>query len=244
MPMVNTQGMTVTSACGPSTEIRTAVRVSSVITAEGQAVGVALEDGAEIRAPVAVSALDARRTFLDLVDPRELPSELVVVLRAVREVRAARQRLGQRVRKLRQQGPAVLESHSRLRRPGAATPGGHPRSDRASHRVWPRPTSSPASSSPRRCTSAGAPRLEPVPHSHRRQLPVRIRHSPLRLPHRSPPSCLTRWDGGRRSSCPRRSPIHFSLLHRSASSFSLTIHGGNVRTRQRPTSLRKRTAAA
>jgi phytoene dehydrogenase-like protein len=58
-------------------EIRLGARVSTVLTRGGRAVGVALEDGTELRAPVVVSALDARRTFLDLVDPRELPGDLV-----------------------------------------------------------------------------------------------------------------------------------------------------------------------
>ncbi len=58
-------------------EIRLGARVASVLTREDRAVGVALEDGAELHAPVVVSALDPRRTFLDLVDPRRLPSELV-----------------------------------------------------------------------------------------------------------------------------------------------------------------------
>jgi phytoene dehydrogenase-like protein len=51
--------------------------VESVITSGGQATGVALQDGTEISAKVVVSALDPRRTFLELVDPRELPTELV-----------------------------------------------------------------------------------------------------------------------------------------------------------------------
>jgi phytoene dehydrogenase-like protein len=51
--------------------------VSSVLTRDEQAVGVALEDGTEFRAPIVVSALDARHTFLELVDPRTLPADLV-----------------------------------------------------------------------------------------------------------------------------------------------------------------------
>ena len=47
--------------------------VSDVITKNGRAIGVALEDGTEYRAKTVVSALDPRRTFLELVDPRELP---------------------------------------------------------------------------------------------------------------------------------------------------------------------------
>ena len=51
--------------------------VSQVITKHGQAVGVALENGDEIYADTVVSALDPRRTFLQLVEPRELPTDLV-----------------------------------------------------------------------------------------------------------------------------------------------------------------------
>ena len=50
--------------------------VSCVLTRDGQAVGVAIEDGTEFRAPVVVSALDARHTFLELLDPRTLPAEM------------------------------------------------------------------------------------------------------------------------------------------------------------------------
>ncbi len=58
-------------------EIRLDSAVSSVITRDGKAVGVALRDGTELHAPVVVSALDPRHTFLDLVDPRQLPDDLV-----------------------------------------------------------------------------------------------------------------------------------------------------------------------
>jgi phytoene dehydrogenase-like protein len=58
-------------------EIRLEAPVASVVTADGRVTGVALEDGSEFRAPIVVSALDPRRTFLELVDPRELPSDLV-----------------------------------------------------------------------------------------------------------------------------------------------------------------------
>ncbi|MDQ6687386.1 MAG: NAD(P)/FAD-dependent oxidoreductase, partial [Actinomycetota bacterium] len=58
-------------------EVRLGSRVSSVLTQEGRTLGVALEDGTELHAPVVVSALDPRRTFLDLLDPRELPADLV-----------------------------------------------------------------------------------------------------------------------------------------------------------------------
>jgi phytoene dehydrogenase-like protein len=58
-------------------EIRLASPVSAVTTKEGRVTGVALEDGTELAAPVVVSALDPRRTFLELVEPRELPADLV-----------------------------------------------------------------------------------------------------------------------------------------------------------------------
>ena len=51
--------------------------VESVITKGGRATGVALVDGTELSAKVVVSALDPRRTFLELVEPRELPADLV-----------------------------------------------------------------------------------------------------------------------------------------------------------------------
>jgi phytoene dehydrogenase-like protein len=57
--------------------IQTEAAVSHVITKNGQAVGVALENGDEFQAKTIVSALDPRRTFLQLVDPRELPTDLV-----------------------------------------------------------------------------------------------------------------------------------------------------------------------
>ncbi len=58
-------------------EIRLESPVENVITANGRATGVALTDGTEFFAPVVVSALDPRRTFLELVEPRELPTDLV-----------------------------------------------------------------------------------------------------------------------------------------------------------------------
>jgi phytoene dehydrogenase-like protein len=65
-------------------EIRLESPVATVITKDGRATGVALEDGTELHAPVVVSALDPRRTFTELVDPRELPSDLVDAIRRYR----------------------------------------------------------------------------------------------------------------------------------------------------------------
>ena len=64
--------------------IRLEAPVATVLTRDGRAVGVALEDGSEYEADVVVSALDPRRTFLELVDPRELPTDLVDAIRRFR----------------------------------------------------------------------------------------------------------------------------------------------------------------
>ena len=58
--------------------------VTDVITKGGRAIGVALADGTEYHAATVVSALDPRRTFLELVNPRELPSDLVEDIRRFR----------------------------------------------------------------------------------------------------------------------------------------------------------------
>ena len=65
-------------------EIRLETPVESVITKNGRATGVALADGSEVHAPVVVSALDPRRTFLELLNPRELPSDLVDTIKRFR----------------------------------------------------------------------------------------------------------------------------------------------------------------
>ncbi len=65
-------------------EIRLESPVVRVLTRDGEATGVALEDGTEIAADVVVSALDPRRTFLEMVDPRELPDDLVEDIRRLK----------------------------------------------------------------------------------------------------------------------------------------------------------------
>ncbi len=66
-----------TAARAFGAEIAVEAPVATVITDNGRATGVVLADGTEIAADVVVSSLDPRRTFLELVNPRELPSELV-----------------------------------------------------------------------------------------------------------------------------------------------------------------------
>ena len=58
-------------------EIRTEAKVAEVIVKNGRARGVVLEDGEEIAAEVVVSSLDPTHTFLNLVEPAQLPVELV-----------------------------------------------------------------------------------------------------------------------------------------------------------------------
>jgi phytoene dehydrogenase-like protein len=58
-------------------EIRTDARVKKVLIRNGRAVGVALESGEELRAPVLVSAIHPQIAFLDLIDRHELPADFV-----------------------------------------------------------------------------------------------------------------------------------------------------------------------
>jgi phytoene dehydrogenase-like protein len=61
--------------------IRTEAAVSRVMVRQGRAVGVVLTTGEEVPATTVVSSLDPRRTFLELVDPSELPDDLVADVR-------------------------------------------------------------------------------------------------------------------------------------------------------------------
>lgn len=72
------------AARGAGAEIRTGVRVARILVEEDRAVGVALEDGTEIRARAVVSNADPRRTFLDLVDPVDLDPSFLTKVRNFR----------------------------------------------------------------------------------------------------------------------------------------------------------------
>ena len=72
------------AAAAYGAEIRLESPVASVITRDGRATGVALADGTELYADTVVSALDPRHTFLELVDPRELPDDLVETVQRYR----------------------------------------------------------------------------------------------------------------------------------------------------------------
>jgi phytoene dehydrogenase-like protein len=72
----------VADACRNSAEhfgatVRVNAPVERIIVREGRAVGVALEGGEELRAPVVVTACHPKITFLHQLDLRELPEEFV-----------------------------------------------------------------------------------------------------------------------------------------------------------------------
>lgn len=58
-------------------DIKTSAPVASIHIAGGEAQGVVLEDGTEITARTVLSNADPKRTFLRLVDQRELPADFV-----------------------------------------------------------------------------------------------------------------------------------------------------------------------
>jgi len=64
-------------------EIRTGVSVDSVIVDGGRARGVTLEDGATLEARAVLSSADPHRTFVDLIAPDELPTDLLQGIQAL-----------------------------------------------------------------------------------------------------------------------------------------------------------------
>jgi all-trans-retinol 13,14-reductase len=56
--------------------VRTKARVGRILLEQGRAVGVRLQDGEDLRAPVVVSNADVRRTYLELVGREQLPRRL------------------------------------------------------------------------------------------------------------------------------------------------------------------------
>jgi phytoene dehydrogenase-like protein len=65
------------SAESLGTEIRTDARVKQILVRGGRAVGVALESGEELRAPVVVSCIHPKIAFLELIERQELPGTFV-----------------------------------------------------------------------------------------------------------------------------------------------------------------------
>ena len=62
--------------------IQTDAGVESVLYSKDQAVGVQLKDGNKLSSPIVVSALDPRHTFMKLVNPNDLPVDLVCAIQA------------------------------------------------------------------------------------------------------------------------------------------------------------------
>ena len=62
-------------------EIRTEAPVSRILTKNGRATGVVLENGDEIAAKVVVSSVDPNLTFLKFMEERELPPDFVEAVR-------------------------------------------------------------------------------------------------------------------------------------------------------------------
>ncbi|MDB4914346.1 MAG: crtI [Gemmatimonadetes bacterium] len=58
-------------------EIRLNASVAQVIVKNGRATGVAMANGDEFHAPVVVTSLDPKRSFLQLIERKELPAEFV-----------------------------------------------------------------------------------------------------------------------------------------------------------------------
>ena len=65
------------SARARGVTIRTNAPVAKILTERGRACGVVLENGEEIKASVVASNLDPKRTFLKLVDAKELPADFI-----------------------------------------------------------------------------------------------------------------------------------------------------------------------
>lgn len=65
-------------------EIRVHAMVASINSKNGRITGVTLEDGTEINSKIVLSNADPKRTFLKLVDERELPGEFVEAVRGIK----------------------------------------------------------------------------------------------------------------------------------------------------------------
>ena len=72
----------VSDACRQSAEaagakVRINARVQKVLVRDGEAQGVVLADGEELRAPLLITAIHPKITFLDQIDRKDLPSDFV-----------------------------------------------------------------------------------------------------------------------------------------------------------------------
>jgi phytoene dehydrogenase-like protein len=67
-------------------EVRCNAGVDHVLVRDGRAEGVVLENGDVLKAPLVLSSLDPKQTFLNMVNPSELPTDLVNAVRRFQTV--------------------------------------------------------------------------------------------------------------------------------------------------------------
>ncbi len=70
-----------TAAREAGAEIRTRAPIARILVKEGQAQGVVLENGDEISAQVVSSSVDARQTFVKMIEPGNLPEDFLEEVR-------------------------------------------------------------------------------------------------------------------------------------------------------------------
>ena len=71
--------------------IRTGAEVDKVLVKNGRATGVVLADGEEIRGKLVISNADVKRTFLKLVEEKELPENFLRRVQELQDPRLVRQ---------------------------------------------------------------------------------------------------------------------------------------------------------
>ncbi len=72
------------SARSAGAEIRTGARVERILAKDGRTTGVALASGEEIHARVVASGVDPKRTFLKLLEPRQIADEFLDAIKALK----------------------------------------------------------------------------------------------------------------------------------------------------------------
>jgi len=65
-------------------EIRTSAPVASIEVRSGRARGVVLDDGTELRASMVLSNADPKRTFLKMLDAKDLPEDFLFAVRGIK----------------------------------------------------------------------------------------------------------------------------------------------------------------
>ncbi|WP_411819718.1 NAD(P)/FAD-dependent oxidoreductase [Hyphococcus formosus] len=63
-------------------DVRAATPVQSILIEADRVAGVTLKDGGQLRAPIVVAAIDAQRTFIDMIGPKMIDIELQRILTA------------------------------------------------------------------------------------------------------------------------------------------------------------------